>query len=77
MYLSWEIKNKMFILILQISIDGIHLQFYLRKPIPSKLQKYTWITKLRLSSHRLETGRLEEIDFVYIAELALKMNFIF
>lgn len=37
--------------------DGIHLQYYLRKPIPIKLQKY--ITKLRLSSHRLaiETGR--------------------
>lgn len=45
----------MFNLILQISMDGIHLQFYLRKLIPNKLQKY--ITILRLSSHRLETGR--------------------
>lgn len=45
----------MFNLILQISMDGIHLQFYLRKLIRSKLQKY--ITKQRLSSHRLETGR--------------------
>lgn len=36
-------------------MDGIHLQFHLRKLIPNKLQKY--ITRLRLSSHRLETGR--------------------
>lgn len=44
----------MFNLILQISMDGIHLQFYLRKLIPNKFQKY--ITILRLSSHRLESG---------------------
>lgn len=36
-------------------MECIFNAIYIRKPILSKLQKY--ITKLRLSSHRLETGR--------------------
>lgn len=68
-------------IILQISMDGIHLQFYLRKLIRSKLQKY--ITKLRLSSHPwklvdiIYVTQIEGIDFVYFAELVLNIIFIF
>lgn len=68
-------------IILQISMDGIHLQFFLRKLIRSKLQKY--ITKLRLSSHPwklvdiIYVTQIEGIDFVYFAELVLNIIFIF
>lgn len=62
-------------------MDGIHLQFYLRKLIRSKLQKY--ITKLRLSSHPwklvdiIYVTQIEGIEFVNIAELVLNIIFIF
>ena len=42
-------------------IDGVYLQYHLRKPIPKKCM--TYLTKFRLSSHSLavETGRYRDV----------------
>lgn len=59
-------------------IDGINLQYCLKKSIPSKLQKYyeyrhiAWLLKLVDI-----VTQIEKLDFVHIAKLVLKMNFIF
>jgi hypothetical protein len=61
-------------------IDSIHLQYYLRKPIPKLYQKY--FSKYRLTSHKLsiETGRFcntgKRIGCVHIVKRILRMNII-
>lgn len=62
-------------------MDGIHLQFYLRKLIRSKLQKYIKNYDYRHIAWKLVdiiyVTQIEEIEFVNIAELVLNIIFIF